>query len=100
MAISPRFGSFSQKRQSQGWFFSNVRAAPDRPDLEAARIEALGQQADACALAGGVPALEQNHHRHARVESCLLEVVQATLQTGSQLFPFLARHFLGEIDLL
>ena len=52
----------------------------DRPDLEAARVETLGQHVDGGALAGCIPALEQDDDRHAVIEGRPLQVIQPALQ--------------------
>ena len=54
-------------------------------DFEPTRIERLGQPIDEPSLSSGVPTLEDDHHRHARLARRPLAGPQANLQVGKDL---------------
>ena len=70
----------------------------DGVQLESARIEPLRQGGDGGALAGGVPAFEHDHGRHAVVPAGLFQIVQALLQRRQGESVILARELPLQVD--
>jgi len=77
-----------------------LRGLADHLDLEAAGIEGLDQAVDHFALARRVPALEEDHHRHAGGPRRTLRRPQTRLQLGVDLLVSLLGNLLFQIQQL
>ena len=70
----------------------------DGVQLEAARIESLGERRDGRSLARSVPAFENDDGGYAVVPAGLLQVVQTQLQSRDAALVFFAGELLLQID--
>ncbi len=70
----------------------------DGIELEPARVQALGESGDCRALAGSVPAFEDNHRRHAVVPARLFQIVETMLHRRQRPLVLLPREFPLEVD--
>ena len=98
MAQSPAAGRLFQNRHIQGWNRSVSLGGRIGVDLESAGIDRLGQAVDDRALARGVPALEDDDHRHAGRAGQPLALAQFPLQKRELLVVVFLGNRLVQID--